>query len=178
MKKFRSTTILAIYKENYGVIAGDGQVTAGETIIKSTSNKIRKLFKNNVLVGFAGAAADAITLFDKFEEHLQKNNGQLYKSAVELAKEWRTDRILRRLSAQLAVVSKEGILLISGSGDVIQPDDGIIAIGSGGPFALAAARALLKFSKLPLKKIAEEAIRIAAEICIYTNENIIVEELK
>ncbi len=176
--EFKSTTIIAIFKKDHGVIAGDGQVSFGNTIIKSNSNKIRKLYKNKVLVGFAGAAADAITLFERFEGHLEKYQGNLQRAAVELAKEWRTDKILRRLDALLAAVSTEGVLLISGTGDVVEPSDGIIAIGSGGNYALAAARALIKKTKLPLKAIVEESLKIAAEICVYTNDNIISEEIK
>lgn len=176
--KLRSTTIIALYKNNYGVIAGDGQVSFGNTIIKPNSNKIRKLYKGKVLVGFAGAAADAITLFERLEGHLEKYQGQLFRAAVELAKDWRTDRVLRRLNALLAAVNCDGALLISGQGEVIEPSDGIIAIGSGGNFALSAARALLKHTKLSLKNIAVESIKIASEICVYTNDNIIVEEIE
>jgi ATP-dependent HslUV protease, peptidase subunit HslV len=175
--KIRSTTIIALYKNKKGVIAGDGQVTFNNSIIKSNSNKIRKLYKDKVLVGFAGAAADAMALFDRFEGLLEKNRGQLYRSAVELAKEWRTDKVLRRLDALLTAVNKEGVLLISGSGDVIEPSDGILAIGSGGNFALAAARALTNHSTLSLKEIAVESLKTAAEICVFTNANIVVEEI-
>lgn len=175
--KIKSTTIIALYKNKKGVIAGDGQVTFNNSIVKSNSNKIRKLYNGKVLVGFAGAAADAMALFDRFEGLLEKYRGQLYRAAVELAKEWRTDKVLRRLDALLTAVSKEGVLLISGSGDVIEPSDGMITIGSGGNYALAAARALSKHSTLSLKEIAEESLRTAAEICVFTNDNIVVEEI-
>lgn len=175
--KIKSTTILALYNNKHGVIAGDGQVTFNNSIIKANSNKIRKLYKGKVLVGFAGAAADAMALFDRFDGLLDKFRGQLYRSAVELAKEWRTDRVLRRLDALLVAINKEGVLLISGSGDVIEPADGIISIGSGGNFALAAARSLIKFSQLSLKDIAVESLKVAAEICVFTNDNIVVEEI-
>jgi len=174
---FRSTTILGIRHNGSVAMAGDGQVTFGDTVLKTGARKIRKMYDDTILVGFAGAAADALTLFEKFEAKLEQFNGNLPRSVVELAKDWRTDRYLRRLEAQLAVVDKEHSFLISGTGDVIEPDDGIVALGSGGPYALAAARALLTHTKLNAKQIVEEAIKIAGSICIYTNTNISLEEL-
>ena len=158
-------------------MAGDGQVTYGDTVLKAKAKKVRKLYDGKVLAGFAGAAADAFTLFERFEEKLSDTNGNLSRAAVEMAKDWRMDRYLRRLEAVLVVMDKEHIFLISGTGDVIEPDDHVLAIGSGGEFALVAARALIRHSNLDAAKIAKEAMRFAAEICIYTNENIIVEEL-
>jgi len=178
MKKFRSTTIVAIINKGEVALGGDGQVTVGETIVKQSSKKIRKIYNGKVLVGFAGAAADAFTLFDKFEKKLDQYKGNLYKSAVELAKEWRTDRMLRRLEALLAVANKESVLMISGTGDVIEPDDGIVAIGSGAPYALAASRVLKKHTKLGAKDIVLESMKIASSICIYTNDKIMVEEIE
>jgi ATP-dependent HslUV protease subunit HslV len=175
---FSATTILAMVNETGAAIAGDGQVTFGQnTIMKHHAKKIRKIYEDNVLAGFAGSVADAITLFEKFEGKLQENHGNLVKAAVELAKEWRTDKMLRKLEALLITADKEHILIISGNGEVIEPDDGIAAIGSGGPYALAAARALSRFSNLPAEKIVEESLNIAAEICIYTNNYISVESL-
>jgi len=174
---FRSTTILGI-RHNGGVaMAGDGQVTLGDTVLKTGARKIRKMYDDTILVGFAGAAADALTLFEKFEAKLEQFNGNLPRSVVELAKDWRTDRYLRRLEAQLAVIDKQYSFLISGTGDVIEPDDSIVALGSGGPFALAAARALVKHTNLNAKQIVEQAMMIAGSICIYTNTNIVIEEL-
>ncbi|HAA84277.1 MAG TPA: HslU--HslV peptidase proteolytic subunit, partial [Thermodesulfobacterium commune] len=158
-------------------IAGDGQVTFGNTILKHKAKKIRKLYKGNVVVGFAGSTADALTLFERLEKKLEAYGGQLLRAAVELAKDWRTDKILRRLEAFLIACDKEHILLISGAGDVVEPDEEVVAIGSGGPMALAAAKALLRYSDLSAKEIAEIAIKIAGEICIYTNLEITVEEL-
>ena len=158
-------------------MAGDGQVTLEHTIVKHTAKKVRKIYQDRVLAGFAGATADAFTLFAKFEEKLEKYNGNLLRAAVELAKDWRTDRVLRRLEALLVVADAERSLIISGNGDVIEPDDGVTAIGSGGPFAHAAAKALTLFSTLEARQIAEEAMKIAASICIYTNDRILVEEL-
>jgi ATP-dependent HslUV protease subunit HslV len=158
-------------------LAGDGQVSIGPTIVKSGARKVRKLYHDRVLAGFAGTAADAFTLFEKFEGKLEEYRGNLSRAAVELAKEWRTDRILRRLEALLAVADKEHSFILSGTGEIIEPDDGIIGIGSGGPFALAAARALIARSDLDAKQIVEEAMRIAAGICVYTNDHITVEEL-
>lgn len=173
-----STTILTIRHKGKLVMAGDGQVTIGATVVKRGANKIRRLYKDKVLAGFAGASADAMALFSKFETKLEEYRGNLSRAAVELAKDWRTDRILRRLEALLIVANKEKSFLISGTGDVIEPDDEILAIGSGGPFALAAAKALVKFSDLDAKQIALEAMNIASSICIYTNENINLEELE
>ncbi|HID94207.1 MAG TPA: ATP-dependent protease subunit HslV [bacterium (Candidatus Stahlbacteria)] len=177
MKYFRSTTILGIRHKNGAAIGGDGQVTIENTIMKEGANKIRKLYNDKVLVGFAGKTADALTLFGRFEDKLSEFNGNLPRAAVELAKDWRTDRVLRRLEALLIAIDKEHSFIISGSGDIIEPDDGIVAIGSGGPYALAAARALIKYSNLDCKTIVEEAIKIAASICIYTNQQIKVESL-
>jgi ATP-dependent HslUV protease subunit HslV len=158
-------------------MAGDGQVTLGQTAIKHTARKVRRIYNDRVVVGFSGATADAITLFDKFEAKLEEYRGNLRRAAVELARDWRTDRILRRLEALLAIADREAMFIISGSGDVLEPDDDVIAIGSGGPFAQAAAKALLRHSKLNVREIAEESLKIAAEICIYTNDKIIVEVL-
>jgi ATP-dependent HslUV protease subunit HslV len=174
---FKGTTIIAVRHNGTVAIGGDGQVTFGSSILKQRANKIRKLYKDKVLAGFAGATADAFTLFERFEAKLEQHHGNLLRSAVELAKDWRTDRILRRLEALLIVVDKEHSLIISGNGDVVEPDDGIAAIGSGGSFALAAARVLVKHSNLDTKAIVEEAMKIASEICIYTNDKIIIEEL-
>jgi len=173
----RATTILAVRRDGGVALAGDGQVTFGETIMKQKAAKIRRLYHDRVLVGFAGATADAFTLFERFEKKLDEYNGNLVRSAVELAKDWRMDRSLRRLEALLVAVDREHSLIISGNGDVIEPDDGLTAIGSGGPYALAAARALLKHTGLTARQIAEEAMVISAGICIYTNENIVIEEL-
>lgn len=177
MKDLRSTTIVCVKKGENIAIAGDGQVTLGATALKHTANKLRRLYNDSVVVGFAGSTADAITLFDKFESKLQEFRGNLRRSAVELGKDWRTDRILRRLEALLIVADKKSMFLISGSGDIIEPDDDIIAIGSGGPFAQAAAKALVRHSELELKEIVEQSLLIASEICIYTNDNIVIEEL-
>jgi ATP-dependent HslUV protease subunit HslV len=173
----RGTTILSIRHKGKTVMAGDGQVTLEQTIMKHTARKVRRIYQDRVLAGFAGATADAFALFGKFEEKLEQFNGNLIRAAAELAKEWRTDRILRRLEALLVVADAEHSLIISGNGDVIEPDDEVTAIGSGGPYAHAAAKALMQFSNLDARKIAEEAMRIAASICIYTNEKITVEEL-
>ncbi len=171
------TTIVALRRGGKVVLAGDGQVTLGVTVVKRTARKVRRLYQGKVLAGFAGSTADAITLFDKFEKKLEQFGGQLVRAAVELAKDWRTDRILRRLDALMIVASPEGLLLLSGAGDIIEPDDDIVAIGSGGNFALAAARALMAHTDLELAAVAREAMRIAAEICVYTNDQVIVEEL-
>ena len=173
----RSTTIIGVRRNGKVAIGGDGQVSLSETIMKKTANKVRKLHDGRVLAGFAGSAADAFTLYEKFEAKLEQYKGNLSRAAVELAKEWRSDRILRRLDALLAVLDKEHCYVISGQGEVVEPDDNIVAIGSGGDFALAAARALFKFSDLSAREIVEESIRIAASICVYTNENITVVEL-
>ena len=174
---FHGTTILAVRKDGKVVVAGDGQVTLGSTVMKKGAIKVRRMADNTVLAGFAGSTADAFTLFEKFESKLEKYRGNIARAAVELAKDWRTDKVLRRLEALLLVVDKEHSFIISGSGDVIEPEGGAAAIGSGGPYALSAARALLHYSDLDAKTIAQEAMSIAAEICIYTNENITVEEL-
>lgn len=176
--RFRATTILCVKKGVNVAIGGDGQVTFGETVMKEKARKIRKLHDGAILAGFAGAAADAFTLFEKFEQTLQAYNGNLSRAAVELAKEWRMDKYLRRLEALLAVADKKHMLLISGTGDVIEPDDAIIAIGSGGPYAQAAARALIAHSKLDAAGVVKEAMKIAAGICIYTNDKIVIEELE
>ncbi len=176
-QKMHGTTILSVRKDNKVVVAGDGQVTMGESVIKHSAKKVRRLYEGKVLAGFAGSTADALSLFARFEGKLQEFHGNLARSAVELAKEWRTDRSLRHLDALLLVADTKATFLLSGNGDVIEPDDGICAIGSGGPFALASARALLKHTKLSAKEIAQEAMRLASEICIFTNANFSIEEL-
>lgn len=173
----RSTTIIGIRHGGKVAIGGDGQVSLGNTILKQNANKLRKLFNNNILAGFAGATADAFTLFERFESKIEKYHGNLPRAAVELAKEWRTDKYLRRLEALLAVLDKDHALILSGNGDVVEPDDGIVAIGSGGPYALAAARALKEFSDLDAKGIVKKSLEIASSICIYTNESFFIEEL-
>ena len=173
----RSTTIIAVRHKGSVVVAGDGQVTMGNTVVKHAACKVRRLYNGKVITGFAGATADAFTLFDKLEQRLEKYKGNLLRAAVELAKDWRTDKILRRLEAFLIAVDKNSSLLLSGSGDVIEPDDGIMAIGSGGPFAQAAAKALVAHSDLSAEEICREAMKIAASICVYTNEHIVVESL-
>lgn len=177
MKKIRSTTILAVRHKGEVVVAGDGQVTLGNTVVKHKAAKVRRLYHNNVITGFAGSTADSFTLFDRLEQKLEQYNGNLMRSAVELAKDWRTDRILRRLEAFLVAVDEKHSLLLSGAGDVIEPDDGILAIGSGGPYAQAAASALIQHSELDAENIARSALEIAGSICIYTNHNIIVEKI-
>jgi ATP-dependent HslUV protease subunit HslV len=177
MGRMHGTTVLSVRHKGKVVMAGDGQVTLEHTIMKHTARKVRKIYNDRVLAGFAGATADAFTLFAKFEEKLEQYNGNLLRAAVELAKEWRTDRVLRRLEALLVVADHEYSLVISGNGDVIEPDDGVTAIGSGGPYAHAAAKALTEYSDLDAKAIAESAMKIAASICIYTNDRIVVEEL-
>lgn len=172
-----ATTILAVRKDGKTAIAGDGQVSLGNTIMKGTAKKVRRLSDDNVIAGFAGSTADAFTLFEKFEAKLKEHAGNLKRAAVELAKDWRTDRVLRRLEALLIVADTENLFTISGNGDVIEPDDGVCAIGSGGMFALAAARALMQHTKMTAREICEEAMKIAADICIYTNHNITVETL-
>ncbi len=176
-QKFRSTTVLAVLKDGKAVMAADGQVTLGETIMKQKANKVRFMYKESVLVGFAGAAADAFNLFEKLEGKLETYNGNLTRAAVELAKDWRTDKILRRLEALLLAMDRDHILMISGTGDVIEPDENVAAIGSGGPYALSAARALVQHSNLDAVSIAKESLKIAASICVYTNEQIVVHEL-
>lgn len=178
MEQFHGTTIVCVKTKDRVAMAGDGQVTLGNAAVKHSAKKVRKIFENKVLVGFAGATADAMTLFDKFEAKLEEFRGNLKRAAVELARDWRTDRILRRLEALLAVADKESMFLISGSGDVLEPDDNVIAVGSGGSFAQAAAKALSRHSNLSAKEIAEESLKIASEICIYTNDKITVEELE
>ncbi len=175
--KIRSTTIIAVRHNGEVALAGDGQVSVGNTIMKHQARKVRKLYGDKVITGFAGATADAFTLFDKLEQKLERFNGNLMRAAVELAKEWRTDKMLRRLEAMMIAVDKDHSLLISGSGDVIEPDDGILAIGSGGPYAQSAAKALVAHSSLDAGEICREALLIAASICIYTNDNLIVEKM-
>ena len=174
----RATTILAVRHRGRVVLAGDGQVTVGQTVMKRNARKVRRLHQDRVLAGFAGAGADALTLFERFEAKLQQTNGNLKRAAVELAKDWRTDRLLRRLEALLVVADRDVSLVVSGTGDVIEPEDGLCAIGSGGNFALAAARALVAHSTLSAREIAEAAMRIAADICVYTNDELTVEELE
>jgi ATP-dependent HslUV protease subunit HslV len=174
---FHSTTVLAVRRDDRAVMAGDGQVTFGNTVFKQSARKIRRLYNERVLAGFAGSAADSFALFARFEAKLEQHRGNLERSAVELARDWRTDRLLRRLEAMLVVLDKKSTFLLSGNGDLIEPDDGIIAIGSGGPFALAAAKALARSTTLDPRAIAEQAMSIAAEICIYTNAAVTIEEL-
>ena len=174
---FHATTILGVRHKGVVALGGDGQVSFGDTVMKHNSRKVRKMYNDTILAGFAGTAADAFTLFEKFESKLEQFNGNLNRAAVELAKEWRSDRYLRRLEALLAVEDAEHSLLISGMGDVIEPDDGVIAIGSGGSYALAAARALIQYSKLPADEIIAEAMKITAGICVYTNDHITIEKL-
>lgn len=171
------TTILCVRRDNKVVLAGDGQVTLGQSVVKHSAKKIRRLFNDKVLAAFAGSTADALSLFARFENKLQEYHGNLPRAAVELAKEWRTDRALRHLDAMLVVADAKSTFLLSGTGDIIEPDDGICGIGSGGPYAVAAARALAKHTKLSAKEIAQESMRLASEICIYTNNQFTVEEL-
>jgi len=177
LEQFHATTVLCVRYRGQVAIAGDGQVTIGNTVVKAGARKVRKLHHDTVLAGFAGAAADAFTLFGRFEAKLEEHRGNLARATVELAKDWRTDRVLRRLEALLAVADREHSFIVSGNGDVIEPDDGLIGIGSGGPFALAAARALVGHAQLDVKAIVTEAMRIAADLCIYTNAQISVEVL-
>ncbi|MEA2087468.1 MAG: ATP-dependent protease subunit HslV [Candidatus Caldatribacteriota bacterium] len=174
---FKGTTILAIRHKGEVAISGDGQISIGNTIMKNNTKKIRKIYDDKVLTGFAGASADAITLFERFEKKIEELHGNLPKAVVSLAQEWRTDKILRKLEAILIVADKEHIFIVSGTGDIIEPDDNIAAIGSGGPYAMAAAKALVKYSKLSAYEIALESLKIAASICIYTNDKIAVEKL-
>ncbi|MDQ5985694.1 MAG: ATP-dependent protease subunit ClpQ [Syntrophus sp. SKADARSKE-3] len=174
---FKGTTILAVKHKGKVVIAGDGQVTFDVTIMKHGARKVRRLYHNKVIVGFAGTTADAFTLFERFDQKLEQFNGNLLRAAVELTKDWRTDRVLRHLEALMIAVSSDNFLMISGNGDVIESDDEVMAIGSGAPYALAAARAMVRFSDLSASEIAHEAVKIASEICIYTNDRITVEEL-
>ncbi|MEA1971908.1 MAG: ATP-dependent protease subunit HslV [Candidatus Cloacimonadota bacterium] len=176
MLEMHGTTILALRKNDKVAIGGDGQVTLGHTVVKANANKIRRLYNNEVLTGFAGATADAFTLFEKFEAKLKEYRGNLKRSAVELAKDWRSDKFLRKLEAMIIAVNKDSLLLISGTGDVLEPEDSIVAIGSGGNYALSAARALMDSDMQP-KEIVEKSLSIAADICIYTNKNFCIEEL-
>jgi ATP-dependent HslUV protease subunit HslV len=177
MKQSRGTTILAVSRGGRVAMAGDGQVTLGSTVLKHTARKIRRLHQDRIVAGFAGATADAFTLFEKFEGKLVEFQGNLRRSAVELAKDWRTDRVLRRLDALMVVTDGRDLMLLSGSGDVVEPDDGVIGVGSGGPFAMAAARAMLLHTDKSAIDIAREALRIASEICIFTNVNVVAEEV-
>ena len=172
-----ATTILAVRHQGHTVLAGDGQVTLGNTVVKHGARKIRRLYNESILAGFAGSAADSFALFSRFESKLEQYRGNLERSAVELARDWRTDRLLRRLEAMMIVADRKATFLLSGTGDLIEPDDGIVAVGSGGPFAMAAARALAKHSTLTARQVAEEAMTIAADICIYTNPHLTIEEL-
>lgn len=173
----RSTTILALRHQGKVVMAGDGQVTMGATVMKRSARKVRRIYNGKVIAGFAGTSADAFTLFDKFEKQLEQHSGNLRRAAVELAKDWRTDRVLRRLEALLIAADRDALLVLSGSGDIIEPDDNVIAIGSGGNYALAAAHVLVKHTQLDARTIATEAMKEAASICIYTNDNLVIEEL-
>jgi ATP-dependent HslUV protease, peptidase subunit HslV len=175
--KLHSTTILSVRRQGQVVVAGDGQVTLGQTVVKGGARKVRRLGNGSAIGGFAGSAADGLTLFEKLDGKLNEHRGNLRRAAVELAKDWRSDRVLRRLEAMLIVADRDATYLLSGNGDVIEPDDGTCAIGSGGPFALAAARALMGHTELPARAIAEAALGIAADICIYTNRSVTVEEL-
>ena len=173
----RSTTVLSVRHNGQAVMAGDGQVTFGDTVVKQGARKIRRLYNDKILAGFAGSAADSFALFSRFEAKLEQYRGNLERSAVEVAKDWRTDRLLRRLEAMLIVLDADATFLLSGNGDLIEPDDGIIAIGSGGAYAMAAAKALARHTELAAREIAEHAMGIAASICIYTNANVTIEEL-
>ena len=175
--RIRSTTILSVRRDGKLAMGGDGQVTMGESVMKSKARKIRRLFNEKIIAGFAGSTADALSLFSRFEQKLEEYHGNLSRSVVELAKDWRTDRALRHLEALLLVADAKNTYLLSGNGDVIEPDDGIVAIGSGGPFALAAARALVKHTEMPAREIVQEAMLIAGQICIFTNDQIVIEEI-
>ncbi|HEY3134469.1 MAG TPA: ATP-dependent protease subunit HslV [Blastocatellia bacterium] len=175
--RIRSTTILAVRKNDQVAVAGDGQVTFDKTVMKSRARKVRRLYNDKIIAGFAGSTADAFTLFTRFEAKLEQYHGQLQRAAVELGKEWRTDKFLRHLEALLIVADENASLVLSGAGDVIEPDDGVVAIGSGGPYAVAAARALLRHTELSAREVALEAMKITSEICIYTNFDLIIEEL-
>jgi ATP-dependent HslUV protease subunit HslV len=177
-KKIRSTTVICVRRDDKVVMAGDGQVTLGHEVLKGTAKKLRRLYNDKILAGFAGSTADAFALFSRFESKLEQFNGNLPRSVVELAKEWRTDRVLRHLEALLLVADTKNTYLVSGNGDVIEPDEGVSAIGSGGPFAMSAALALLRNTKLSARHIAEQAMAIAARICIFTNDNVTYEELE
>lgn len=177
MQEIRGTTILSVRRGGKVVIGGDGQVSMGNTVMKGNARKVRRLYKGKVLAGFAGATADAFTLFERFEGKLEKHSGHLTRAAVELAKDWRTDRMLRRLEALLVVADKEASLILTGTGDVVEPEDSLMAIGSGGSYAQAAARALLDNTELDAKAIVTQGLTIAADICVYTNHNLVIEEL-
>ncbi len=177
MEQYRGTTILSVRRGNNVVIGGDGQVTLGNTVMKGNARKVRRLYNDSVIAGFAGGTADAFTLFERFEGKLQEHNGNLVRAAVELAKDWRTDRMLRKLEALLCVADKESSLIITGNGDVIEPENDLVAIGSGGPFAQSAASALLDNTDLSAREIVEKGLTIAGDICIYTNNNLTIEEL-
>ncbi len=177
MEQFHGTTIVSVRRGNQVVIGGDGQVSLGHTVMKGNARKVRRLYKDKVIAGFAGGTADAFTLFERFEAKLDKHQGHLVRAAVELAKDWRTDRMLRRLEALLSVANHEASLIITGNGDVLEPEDGLIAIGSGGNYALSAARALMQNTELDAKTIVEKSLGIAADICIYTNRNLTIESL-
>jgi ATP-dependent HslUV protease subunit HslV len=178
LEQFRGTTILSVRRDNHIVIGGDGQVSLGDTVMKGNARKVRRLYKDRILAGFAGGTADAFTLFERFESKLEKHQGNLMRSAVELAKDWRTDRMLRRLEAMLCVADDTASLIISGNGDVIEPEDQIMAIGSGGAYAKSAAKALLENTDIDARSIVEKSLGIAADICIYTNNSLTIEELK
>jgi len=178
VEQYRGTTILSVRRNGRVVVGGDGQVSMGNTVMKGNARKVRTLYHGKVLAGFAGGTADAFTLFERFEAKLEKHQGHLVRSAVELAKDWRTDRMLRRLEALLVVADKESSLIITGNGDVIEPEDCLMAIGSGGPFAQAAARAMLDTTELDARSIVEKGLEIAASICVYTNQNLTLEELE
>lgn len=178
MEQYRGTTIVCVRRDNKVVIGGDGQVSHGNTILKSNARKVRRLYNNKVIAGFAGGTADAFTLFERFEAKLESYQGNLMRAAVELAKDWRSDKILRRLEALLCVADKKDSLMITGNGDVIEPEAGLIAIGSGGPFALAAAKALLQATNMDAESIVERSLQIAAEICVFTNNNRTIETLE
>jgi len=178
METFHGTTILSVRRDSGVALGGDGQVTLGNVVVKATARKVRRIYQDRVLAGFAGATADAFTLFERFEAKLEKHQGQLTRAAVELAKDWRSDRILRRLEAMLAVADRTASLIITVNGDVLEPEHGIVAIGSGGPFAQAAARALLENTALPAREIVQRSLDIAGDLCIYTNRNIVIEALE
>jgi ATP-dependent HslUV protease, peptidase subunit HslV len=175
--QIRSTTVIGVLRDGKAALGSDGQMTLGNTVLKHSTRKIRRLYQGRLVAGFAGATADAVTLLDRFEEKLEAYSGRLERAAVELARDWRTDKYLRRLEAMLAIVSPEKALIISGTGDVIEPEDGIVAIGSGSMFALAAARSLMKHTSLSAEEIVSESLKIAADICIYTNDHIVIETL-
>ena len=177
MQELHGTTILSVRRAGKVVVGGDGQVSMGNTVMKGNARKVRRLYKGQVLAGFAGATADAFTLFERFEGKLEKHHGNLARSAVELAKDWRTDRMLRRLEALLLVADREASLILTGTGDVVEPEDSLMAIGSGGAFAQAAARAMLDTTELPARDIVERGLNIAADICVFTNHNLVIEEL-